>query len=97
MPILPCDAFTHETREICDALGLRKDQASTHSLRYDEAYILVMTGLPEYLTAWYRGWATRIYSTAEENDRICHLLANVVPTETQSSQAPGAGKRKRHS
>jgi hypothetical protein len=56
-PKLTSEALTHVIREICGALGLPKDQASAHSLRYGGAYMLAMMGLPEYIIAWYGGWA----------------------------------------
>jgi hypothetical protein len=56
-PALTCEALTYVIREICGALGLPKDQASAHSLRYGGAYMLAMMGLPEYIIAWYGGWA----------------------------------------
>lgn len=56
-PTLTCDALTLVIREICGVLGLPKHQASAHSLRYGGAYMLAMMGLPEYIIAWYGGWA----------------------------------------
>ena len=56
-PVLTAETLTFIIREICGALGLPKDQASAHSLRYGGAYMLAMMGLPEYVIAWYGGWA----------------------------------------
>ena len=56
-PTLTAESLTYVIREICGALGLPKDRASAHSLRYGGAYMLAMMGLPEYIIAWYGGWA----------------------------------------
>ena len=118
-PTLSCEALTYVIREICGALGLPKDQASAHSLRYGGAYMLAMMGLPEYIIAWYGGWAEgstamrtyvqispEVISKVSRHMSMCagqrsvqdmvrHLLANRVPTELQTGQTPGLGKRKR--
>ena len=44
-------------RATCKTVGLPDDKVSAHSLRYGGATTLAAAGLPEYIIAFYGGWA----------------------------------------
>jgi len=56
-PTLSTDVLTRTMRETCTLLGLPSDNVSAHSLRYGGATTLAAAGFPEYVIAFYGGWA----------------------------------------
>lgn len=55
--ILTTTILTSLMRKVCGSMGLPEGQVSAHSLRYGGAYMLAMMGFPEYIIAFYGGWA----------------------------------------
>ena len=51
------EALTTLMRATCKAVGLPDDKVSAHSLRYGGATTLAAAGFPEYIIAFYGGWA----------------------------------------
>ena len=61
VPGLPTDltsaVLTEVMRDTTNALGLPAESISAHSLRYGGATALSQAGFPEYIIAFYGGWA----------------------------------------
>ena len=57
LPRLTCDTIAILMKTTCDLVGLPADKESTHSLRYGGATTLAAAGYPEYIIAFYGGWA----------------------------------------
>ena len=57
LPSLSADFITYLMRKTCELLGLPFDKISAHSLRYGGATTLAAAGFPEYVIAFYGGWA----------------------------------------
>ena len=56
-PTLTTETLTAVMRATCGSLGLPSSQVSAHSLRYGGATTLAAAGFPEYIIAFYGGWA----------------------------------------
>ena len=54
---LTSTTITALMRRTCELLGLPFDKISAHSLRYGGATTLAAAGFPEYIIAFYGGWA----------------------------------------
>ena len=54
---LTTTCITTVMRATCRILGLPEDKVSAHSLRYGGATTLAAAGFPEYIIAFYGGWA----------------------------------------
>ena len=54
---LSSEIVTALMRRTCELLGLPCDKISAHSLRYGGATTLAAAGFPEYVIAFYGGWA----------------------------------------
>jgi hypothetical protein len=57
LPALTTDFLTSCLRQTCHLLGLPCDKVSAHSLRYGGAATLAAAVFPEYIIAFYCGWA----------------------------------------
>ena len=57
LPSLTSTIVTTIMRKTCELLGLPYDKISAHSLRYGGATTLAAAGFPEYVIAFYGGWA----------------------------------------
>ena len=57
LPRLTCDTIAILMKTTCDLVGLPADKVSAHSLRYGGATTLAAAGYPEYIIAFYGGWA----------------------------------------
>lgn len=56
-PLVTTATITNLMRSTCHLLGLPSDKVSAHSLRYGGATTLAAAGFPEYVIAFYGGWA----------------------------------------
>ena len=56
-PTLTTACITTVMRSTCRLVGLPEDKVSAHSLRYGGATTLAAAGFPEYIIAFYGGWA----------------------------------------
>jgi len=54
---LTTECITTVMRSTCRIVGLPEDKVSAHSLRYGGATTLAAAGFPEYIIAFYGGWA----------------------------------------
>jgi hypothetical protein len=56
-PPLTTESLATVMRSTCRLVGLPDDRVSAHSLRYGGATTLAAAGFPEYIIAFYGGWA----------------------------------------
>ena len=56
-PTLTTESLAAVMRSTCRLVGLPDDRVSAHSLRYGGATTLAAAGFPEYIIAFYGGWA----------------------------------------
>ena len=56
-PAFTTHILTYAMRMTCKLIGLPWDRVSAHSLRYGGATTLAAAGFPEYVIAFYGGWA----------------------------------------
>lgn len=54
---LSADQITRAMKEACTVYGMPEASISAHSMRYGGASILAAAGFPDYIIAYYGGWA----------------------------------------
>ena len=81
---LTTGCITTLMRTTCRLLGLPDDKISAHSLRYGGATTLAAAGFPEYIIAFYGGWApnssamrTYIQVTPDTVKKVSHHMSHV--------------------
>ena len=57
MPSYNTEVFTDFMRATCRSLGVPAEKVSAHSVRYGGATTLAAAGFPDYIIAYYGGWA----------------------------------------
>ena len=57
LPPLTSDIITQTMKLVCNVVGLPERKVSAHSLRYGGASMMAAAGFPDYVIAYYGGWA----------------------------------------